>query len=88
MAMYPPPVQTYSVKAFGPFFTWVYHLDDTALTSLDNFEKMDGAVPMNQLKFLQGLYEPSLLQRVAADMSRPKTNIKEIQDRASAYQKQ
>ena len=45
-------------------------------------------VTMNQLKFLQGLYEPSLLQRVAADMSRPKTNIKEIQDRASAYQEQ
>ena len=43
---------------------------------------------MKQLKFLQGLYEPLLLQRVAADMSRPKTNIKEIKDRASAYQKQ
>ena len=58
------------------------------MTSLDNFEKMDMPVTMNQLNFLQGLYEPSLLQRVAADMSRPKTNIKEIQDRASAYQKQ
>ena len=58
------------------------------MTSLDNFEKMDMPVGMNQLKFLQGLYEPSLLQRVAAVMSRPKTNIKEIQDRASAYQKQ
>ena len=57
------------------------------MTSLDDFEKMDKPVTMNQLKFLQGLYEPSLLQRVAADMSRPKTNIKEIQDRASAYQK-
>ena len=56
--------------------------------SLDNFEKMDTPVTMNQLKFLQGLYEPSLLQRVAADMSRPMTNIKEIEDRASAYQKQ
>ena len=83
-----PHVQSYSVKAFGPFFTWVYHAEETALTSLDNFEKMDTPVTMNQLKFLQGLYEPSLLQRVAADMSRPKTNIKEIQDRASAYQKQ
>ena len=40
------------------------------------------------MEFLQGLYAPSLLQRVAADMSRPKTNIKEIQDRTSAYQKQ
>ena len=88
MATHPPPVQTYSVKAFGPFFTWVYHAEDAAVTSLDNFEKMDTPVTMNQLKFLQGLYEPSLLQRVAADMSRPKTNIKEIQDRASAYQKQ
>ena len=58
------------------------------MTSLDNFGKMDTPVTMNQLKFLQGLYEPSLLQRVVADMSRPKTNIKEIQDRASAYQKQ
>ena len=58
------------------------------MTSLDNFEKMDTPVTMNQLKFLQGMYEPSLLQRVTADMSRPKTNIKEIQDRASAYQKQ
>ena len=38
-------------------------------------------VTMNQLKFLQGLSKPSLLQSVAANMSRPKTNIKEIQDR-------
>ena len=58
------------------------------MTSLDNFEKMDTPVTMNQLKFLQGPYEPSLLQRVATDMSRPKTIIKEIQVRASAYQKQ
>ena len=58
------------------------------MTSLNSFEKMDTPVTMNQLKFLQGLYEPSLLQRDAADMSRPKMNIKEIQDRASAYQKQ
>ena len=58
------------------------------MTSLDNFEKMDTAVTMNQLKYLEGLYEPSLLQRVAADMSRPKTNIKEIHDQASAYHKQ
>ena len=88
MATHPLPVQTYSVKAFGPFFTWVYHAEDAAVTSLDGFEKMDTQVTMNQLKFLQDLYEPSLLQRVTADMSRPKTNIKEIQDRASAYQKQ
>ena len=58
------------------------------MTSLDVLEKMDAPVTMNQLKFLQSLYEPSLLLRVAADMSRPKTNIKEIHDRASAYQKQ
>ena len=58
------------------------------MTSLDNFEKMDMPVMMNQLKFLQGLYKPSLLQRVAANMSRPKTNIKEIQDQAFAYQNQ
>ena len=58
------------------------------MTFLDNFGKMDTRVTMNQLKFLQGPYEPSLLQRVAADMSRPKTNLKEILDRASAYQKQ
>ena len=75
---YPPPVQTYSVKAFGPFFTWVYHAEDAAVTSLENFEKMDTPVTMNQLKFLQGLYEPSLRQRVAASMSRRKTNIIEI----------
>ena len=43
---------------------------------------------MNQLTFLQSPYEPALLQWVAADMSRPKTNIKEIQDWASTYQKQ
>ena len=42
----------------------------------------------NHLKFLQSLSEPSPLQRVAADMSRPKVNTKEIQDRASIYQKQ
>ena len=74
------------------------------MTSLESFEEMDMPVTMNQLKFLQGLfcsvhprvtpgflqglYGPSLLQRVAANMSRPKTNIKEIPDRASAYQKQ
>ena len=40
------------------------------------------------LKFLPGLYEPSVLQRVAAHMSRPKATIKEIQDRTSAYQKE
>ena len=66
----------------------MYHAEDAALKSLDNFEKMDMPVTMNQLKFLQGLYEPSLLQWVATDMLRPRTNIKEIQDRASAYQKQ
>ena len=58
------------------------------MTSLDKFEKIDTPVTRNQLRFLQGLYEPSVLQRVAADMSGPKTNIKEIHDRASAYQKQ
>ena len=47
------------------------------MTSLDYFKKMDAAVTMNQLKFLQGLYEPSPLQRVAANMLRPKSNIKE-----------
>ena len=88
MATHPPHVQSYSVKAFGPFFTWVYHAQDAAVTLLDNFEKMDMPVTMKRLKFLQGLYEPSLLQGVAADMSRPKTNIKEISDQASAYQKQ
>ena len=88
IATHPPHVQSYSVKAFGPFFTPVYHAEHAAVTSLDNLEKMDTPVTMNQLKFFQGRYEPSLLQRVAADMSRPKTNIKEIQDRASAYEKQ
>ena len=58
------------------------------MTSLNNFERMDTPVTTNQVKFLQGVYEPSLLQRVAADMWRPKMNIKEIQDRASAYRKQ
>ena len=87
MATHPPHVQSYSVKAFVPFFNWTYHAEDAAVMSLDNFEKMDMPVTMHQLKFLQGLYEPTLVQQVAADMSRPKTNIKEIQDRASAYQK-
>ena len=58
------------------------------MASLDNLEKMDTPVTMNQVNFLQGVYEPSLLQRFAADMSRPKMNVKEIQDRTSAYQKQ
>ena len=88
MATHSPHVQSCSVKAFGRFFTWVYHAEEAAVTSLDHFERMDMPVTMNQLKFLHGLYEPSLLQRVAADMSRPKTNIKDIQDGASAYQKQ
>ena len=39
MANHPPHMQSYSVKAFGPFFTWVYHAEDAAVTSLDNFEK-------------------------------------------------
>ena len=68
-------MQTYPVKAFGPFFTRVYHAEDAAVQSLDNFEKMDTLVTMNQLKCLQSLYEPGLQQRVPADMSRPKTNI-------------
>ena len=51
MATHPPPVQTYSVKALGPFFTWVYHAEDAKVTSLDNFEKMDTPVTMNQLSF-------------------------------------
>ena len=88
LATYPPPVQTYSVKAFGPFFTWVYHAEDAPVQSLYNFEKMDTPVTMNQPEFLQSLYEPALLQRVAADISRPKTNIKEFKDRATSYQKQ
>ena len=88
LATYPPPVQTYAVKAFDPFFTWVYHAEDAAVQSLDNLEKMKTPMAMNQQKFLQSLYEPALLQRVAADMLRPKTNIKEIQDGASTYRKQ
>ena len=68
LATYPPPVQTYAVKAFGSFFTWVYHAEDATVQSLVNFEKIDTPVTMNQLNFLQGLYEPALLQRVAADM--------------------
>ena len=58
------------------------------MQSLINFENMDTPVTMNQLKFPHSLYEPALLQRVAADMSRSKVNIKEIQDRTSTYQKQ
>ena len=88
MATHPPHVLSYLIKAFATSFTWVYHAEDAAATSLDKVDMMDMPLTMNQLKFLQGLYERSLLQRVAADMSRPKTNIKEIQDRASSYQKQ
>ena len=88
MATHPPSVESYSVRAIGPFVTWVYHAGDAAVTSLENFEEMDTPVTMNQPQFLQRLYEPSLLQRVAADMSGPKTKVKEIQDQASAYQKQ
>ena len=85
--MYPPLVQAYAVKALGLFFTWVYHAEDAAVQSLDNFEEMHTPVTVNQLTFLQGLYEQALLQRVAADMSRPRTNIKKIEDRDSAYLK-
>ena len=55
MATHPPHVQSHSVKAFGPFFTWVYRAEDAVVTSLDNFQKMETPVTMNQLKFLQGL---------------------------------
>ena len=88
LATYPPPVHTYAVKALGPLVTWVFHAEGAAVQSLMNFENMDTPVTMNQLKFLQSLHEATLLQRVAADMSGPKTNIKEIKDRASTYQKQ
>ena len=67
---------------------WVYHAEDAAVQSLINFEKIDTPVTMNQLKFLHSLYEPAILQRVAADVSIPKVNINEIEDRASTYQKQ
>ena len=66
----------------------MYHAEDAALQSLDKFEKMETPVTMNQLELLQSLYEPALLQQVAADMLRPKTHIKDIQHRASTYQKQ
>ena len=88
LATYSTLLQSYAVRGFGPFFTWVYHVEGAAVSSLTNLENMDTPVTMNQLKLLQGLYEPALLQRVAADMSRPNVNIKEIQDRASTYQKQ
>ena len=52
LATYPPPVQIYAVKTFGPFFTWVYHSEEAVVQSLHNFEKMDTQVTMNQLKFL------------------------------------
>ena len=80
-------MQTHAVKAFEPFFMWVYHVEDAAVQFLMNFENMDTRVTMNQLKLLQSLYDPAVLQRVAADIPRPKTNIKEIQDRDSTYQK-
>ena len=57
LATYLPPGQINAVKAFGPYFTWVYHTEDAAVQSLDNFEKMDTPVTMNQLKFVQSLYE-------------------------------
>ena len=49
---------------------------------------MDTPVTTNQVNLVQGLYEPALLHQVAADKSRPKVNIKDIQDRACTYQKQ
>ena len=48
-------MQSYPVKAFGPFSTWLYHAEDAALQSLINFENMDTPVTMNQLNFLQRL---------------------------------
>ena len=70
------------------FFTWVYHAADAAVQSMINFEHMHTPVTMNPLKFLQNLYEPATRQGVTAHMSRPKVNIKGIQDRASIYLKQ
>ena len=58
------------------------------MQSMMNFENMDTPVSMNRLKCLQSLYEPAPLQWVAAAMSRPKVNIREIKDRAPTYQKQ
>ena len=43
---------------------------------------------MNQVKLLHCLYAPALLQPAAADILRPKVNIKDIQDLASNYRKQ
>ena len=61
----------------------MYDAEDAAVQPLINFENVDTEVTMNQLKLLQSLSDPALLQRVAADFSRPKVNINEIQDRAS-----
>ena len=88
LATHPPHVQTYEVKAFGPFLTWVYNTEDAAVQSLLNFETMDTPVTMNQLRLLQSLYKPALVQRLAADVLRPKMNIKEVKDRTSTSYKQ
>ena len=55
------------------------------MQSLINLENMDTPVTMYQAMFLQSLYGPALLQRVTADMLRPKVNIKETQDQTSTY---
>ena len=49
-ATYHPPVQTYAVKFFGPFFSWVHHAEDAAVQSLMNFKNMDTLMTMNELK--------------------------------------
>ena len=52
-------VQIYSVKGFGAFFTWVYHVEEAVIQSLDNFNNAYARVTMNQMKFFQGLYNLS-----------------------------
>ena len=47
LATYPSTVQSYAVKAFGPFFTWVYHTEDAAVPSPINFENVDTPVTMH-----------------------------------------
>ena len=87
-ATHPPPVQSYSVNVFGPFFTWVYHAADAAVMSLDNFDKMDTPLTMNRPRFCRVCTSHRSYDGSPPTCRDQKKNIKEIQDQASAYQKQ
>ena len=45
----------------------MYHSGEAAILSLVNFKTNNAPMTLDQMKFFQGLYTPSLLQRLDAD---------------------